>query len=72
MLSNVIGCSEEVGESDFLLLLRMQTIRTLIPKSADIFVNSYDLNPIFFVMAAFLGGYENRFLSATTALLLHH
>lgn len=50
-------------QSDFLLLLWMQTIRTLTPKSADIFVNSYYLNPIFFVMTAFLGGYENRFLS---------
>lgn len=50
-------------QSDFLLLLWMQTIRTLTPKSADIFVNSYYLNPICFVMTAFLGGYENRVLS---------
>lgn len=41
----------------------MHNITTLTLKSVDIFVNSYYLNPIFFVMTAVLEEYEYRFLS---------
>lgn len=42
-----------------------RTLELLIPKSADTFVNSYYLKLIFFVMTAFLEGYENRSLSGS-------
>lgn len=51
--------------------LWMQSIRTLIPRPADILVNSYYLNPIFFVMTTFLEDMKIGTCRAIFALLLH-